>query len=155
MSTICSNKICWPQRFITHFKCRRFLWRKLFYTVTGFPLEFNVTQVPYSTSRNQWRCGPRQTTASWILRFLDHKQQRITLGRTPLDVWSARRRHLYLTTHNTSDQYPCPGGNRSQDLRRRAATEPWTARRPGPALKWFSMDNFGVDLKCKLFWQYV
>ena len=25
----------------------------------------------------------------------------ITLGRTPLDVWSARRRDLYLTTHNT------------------------------------------------------
>ena len=24
-----------------------------------------------------------------------------TLGRTPLDVWSARRRHLYLTTHNS------------------------------------------------------
>jgi len=24
-----------------------------------------------------------------------------TLGRTPLDEWSARRRDLYLTTHNT------------------------------------------------------
>jgi hypothetical protein len=24
-----------------------------------------------------------------------------TLGRTPLDEWSARHRHLYLTTHNT------------------------------------------------------
>jgi len=24
-----------------------------------------------------------------------------TLGRTPLDEWSARRKDLYLTTHNT------------------------------------------------------
>jgi hypothetical protein len=27
-----------------------------------------------------------------------------TLGRTPLDEWSARRRDLYLTTHNTHDR---------------------------------------------------
>jgi len=27
--------------------------------------------------------------------------RRTTLGRTPLDEWSARRRVLYLTTHNT------------------------------------------------------
>ena len=48
-----------------------------------------------------WRCGPTRTTASSFLRFLDHTQQRITVGRTPLDEWSARRRDLYLTTHNT------------------------------------------------------
>jgi len=34
-------------------------------------------------------------------RFLDHTQRRTTVGRTPLDKWSARRRDLYLTTHNT------------------------------------------------------
>jgi hypothetical protein len=28
----------------------------------------------------------------------------ITLGRTPLDEWSARRRDLYLTTHNTCNR---------------------------------------------------
>ena len=27
-----------------------------------------------------------------------------TVGRTPLDEWSARRRHLYLTTHNTHNR---------------------------------------------------
>ena len=27
--------------------------------------------------------------------------RRITVGRTPLDEWSARRRDLYLKTHNT------------------------------------------------------
>jgi len=33
--------------------------------------------------------------------FLDHTQRRTTVGRTPLDEWSARRRDLCLTTHNT------------------------------------------------------
>ena len=33
--------------------------------------------------------------------FLDHTQRRTTVGRTPLDEWSARRRDLYLTTHDT------------------------------------------------------
>ena len=32
--------------------------------------------------------------------FLDHTQRRSTVGRTPLDEWSARRKDLYLTTHN-------------------------------------------------------
>jgi len=31
--------------------------------------------------------------------FLDHTQRRTTFGGTPLDEWSARRRDLYLTTH--------------------------------------------------------
>jgi hypothetical protein len=33
-------------------------------------------------------------------------QQRATVGRTPLDEWSAPRRNLYLTTHKT-DQHSC------------------------------------------------
>ena len=36
--------------------------------------------------------------------FLDHTQRRTTLGRTPLDEWSARRRDLYLTTHDTHNR---------------------------------------------------
>jgi hypothetical protein len=36
-----------------------------------------------------------------FLIFLDHTQRRSTVGRTPLDEWSARRRDLYLTTHDT------------------------------------------------------
>jgi len=47
-----------------------------------------------------WRCGPTRAMASSFMRFLDHTQRRITVGRTPLDEWSARRRDLYLTTHN-------------------------------------------------------
>jgi len=32
----------------------------------------------------------------------------ITLGRTPLDEWSARRRDRYRTKRNTRNRYPCP-----------------------------------------------
>jgi hypothetical protein len=35
------------------------------------------------------------------LAFLDHIQRRTTVGTTPLDEPSARRRALYLTTHDT------------------------------------------------------
>ena len=35
-----------------------------------------------------------------FLVFLDHTQRRSTVGRTPLEEWSARRRDLYLTTHD-------------------------------------------------------
>ena len=36
--------------------------------------------------------------------FLDHTQRRSTVGRTPLDEWSARRRDLYLKTHDTHNR---------------------------------------------------
>ena len=39
-----------------------------------------------------------------FLMFLDHTQRRTTVGRTPLDEWSARRRDLYLTTHDTHNR---------------------------------------------------
>jgi len=64
--------------------------------------------------------------ASTLLRFIDHTQRRITVGRTPLDEWSACRRDLYLTTHNTHNRQtsmPLAGfeptisvGKHSQDI---------------------------------------
>jgi len=47
---------------------------------------------------------PTRAMASSFLRFLEHTQQRTTIGRTPLDEWSALRRDLYLTTHNTHNR---------------------------------------------------
>ena len=47
----------------------------------------------------------------------------ITLGRTPLDEWSARRRGLYLTTHNTHERH-APGGNWTRNPNMRAAADP-------------------------------
>jgi len=51
-----------------------------------------------------WPCDPTRVMASSFLRFLDHIQRRTTVGRTPLGEWSARRRDLYLTTHNTHNR---------------------------------------------------
>ena len=39
-----------------------------------------------------------------FLMFLDHTQRRSTVGMNPLDEWSARRRDLYLTTHDTHNR---------------------------------------------------
>jgi hypothetical protein len=49
-----------------------------------------------------------------------------TLGRTPLDEWSARRRDFYLTRHNTQKRQTSmqPGGIRTPNTNKRAATDP-------------------------------
>jgi len=47
-----------------------------------------------------------------FLVFLDHTQRRSTVGRIPLDEWSARRRDFYLTTqdnHNRQISMPPVG----------------------------------------------
>jgi hypothetical protein len=44
----------------------------------------------------------QRALGSSFSRFLDHTQRRTTVGRTPLDEWSIRRKDLYLTTHNTN-----------------------------------------------------
>ena len=51
-----------------------------------------------------WRKSPKWARAPSFTRFLDHTQRRNTVGRTPLDEWSARRRDLYQTTHNTPNR---------------------------------------------------
>ena len=70
-----------------------------------------------------WRCDPTRVMVSSFLRFLDHTQ-RTTVGRTPLDEWSARRRDIYLTTHYSQQtNNHAPGGIRTHDLSRRAAAD--------------------------------
>jgi hypothetical protein len=58
-----------------------------------------------------WRYSPQWKRASSFTRFLDHTHRRATVGRTPLDECSARRRDLYLTTHTklATDKHPSPG----------------------------------------------
>jgi len=51
-----------------------------------------------------WCCDPMRVVASSFLRFVDHTRRSTTVGRTPLDEWSSRRRDLYLTTHNTHNK---------------------------------------------------
>ena len=50
------------------------------------------------------RPPPQWARASSFTKFLDHTQRRTTVGRTPLDEWSARRRDLHLTTHNNHNR---------------------------------------------------
>jgi len=58
-----------------------------------------------------WRNSPQWARASSFTRFLDQTRRRTTISRTPLDEWSARRRDLYLTSHNTYNKHPCPRWN--------------------------------------------
>ena len=90
-----------------------------------------IHDLPSSTSFGSsipllWRCGPTRAMASSFLTFLDHTQRRITVGRTPLEEWSARRRSLYLTTQNTHNKHPCP--RRDSNPRSQQAS----GRRPTP-----------------------
>jgi len=50
-----------------------------------------------------WQNSPQCSRVSSFTRFLDHTQRRTTVGRTPLNEWSACRRD-YLTTHNTHNR---------------------------------------------------
>ena len=51
-----------------------------------------------------WRDRPLWVMASSFTRFLDHTQRHATVGMTPLDELSARRRDLYLTTHDNHNR---------------------------------------------------
>ena len=81
-------------------------------------------------------------------RFLDHTQWRTTVGRTPLDEWSARRRDLYLTTHKTH--------NRHTQWLGRCATNRKVAGSIPVGVSWFFIDiksfrshyGLGVDSAC-------
>jgi hypothetical protein len=62
--------------------------------------------------------------ATLFLRFLDYTQRRITVGKTPLDKGSARRRDLCLTTHkNHNKKVHVPRGIRTYYLSRRDPTD--------------------------------
>ena len=47
--------------------------------------------------------SPTRVRASSFLMFLDHTQSHTTVGSTPLDERSARRRDIYLTTQNKKE----------------------------------------------------
>ena len=82
------------------------------------------------------------------MRFLYHTQRRTSVGRTPLEERSARRRDLYLTTHNTHNRHLCPGGIRTHDLRRRAAAD----LRLRPRGHWDRPGRFGEETNVVLAW---
>ena len=74
--------------------------------------------------------APSGARFSSLSRFLDHTQRRITVGRTPLDKWSAGRRDLYLTQHAQQTNIHAPVGFEPTIS---AGERPQTARPLGPA----------------------
>jgi hypothetical protein len=75
-----------------------------------------------------WRDSPLWARAFSFTKYLDHTQRRTTVGRTPLDKWSARRRNLYLTTHNTHNiqtSMPPVGFEPTISSGERPETYPW------------------------------
>jgi len=104
-----------------HLDSGRPLARRRVFALIWLPLRY----VHFPPPPLPWRCSPTRAMASSFLRFLDHTQWRNTVGRTPLDEWSARRRDLYLTTHNNHNRQISmpPGGIRTHDLNRWATAE--------------------------------
>jgi hypothetical protein len=82
------------------------------------------------------RNSPQWARVSPFTMFLDHTQRHATVGRTPLDEWSARRIGFYLTTHNTHNRHtsmfpPWDSNPQSQQASVRRPTSQ-TARPLGP-----------------------
>ena len=73
-------------------KCRQFFVEKLCTLWNGILVYWNYFI---------WCNSPQWAMAVSFTRFLSHTKWCTIVGRTPLDKWSARRRDLYLTTHNT------------------------------------------------------
>jgi hypothetical protein len=73
-----------------------------------------------------WRNSPTLARAASLLRLQDHTQLHIIVGMTALDEGSARRRHLYLTTHNTHNRQisMLPGGIRTRYPSKQTAADP-------------------------------
>jgi hypothetical protein len=59
------------------------------------------TVLLWSGARRRQIRGVRWTSST---RFLDHTKRHATVGRTPLDEWSACRRDLYVTIHNSHNR---------------------------------------------------
>ena len=75
-----------------------------------------------------------------------------TLGRIPLDEWSARRRDLYLynTQHSQQTNIHAPGGIRTHNLSRRVSQ---TARLLGPAIvQRLSCLSMNYCSSCEVIW---
>ena len=88
-------------------------------------VKFNYSRCAFGWFLFFWRNNPLWTRTSSFTRFLDHKQRRTTIGRTPLDEWSARRRDLYLTTNNTHNRQTSmpPCGIRTHNFSRQVAAD--------------------------------
>ena len=84
---------------------------ELIYRSTPYDIPEDISSSSSSSSSSSIRpWQPLRVWAASLWRFRDHTEGRTTVGRTPLDEWSARGRDLYLTTNTTltTDNHPCP-----------------------------------------------
>ena len=78
-----------------------------------------------------------------------------TLGRTPLHEWSARRRDLCLTRHNTHNRYShVPGWTRTHNPSKRAAPDP-RLRPRGHWNRRLTLDWQNSSLQWTILWRCV
>ena len=63
-----------------------------------------MTMWQFSSKPSTTLNSPTRARVASFLSFLDHTQWFTTVGRTPLDEGSARRRDFYLTTYNTDNR---------------------------------------------------
>ena len=89
--------------------------RELVYLSVALIFFFAQQPLLHLPPPNQW------ARASSFTSFLDHTQRHTTVGRTPLDEWSASRRDLYLTTHNTHNIHAPGGDSKTHNPSKRAA----------------------------------
>jgi hypothetical protein len=97
---------------------------QIFFQYFCFPLLVRFNQLSifiYSCTFSLWHKSPQLARTAPFTRFLDHTQRHKTIGRTPLDEWSARRRNPYLTTQHTDIHALI--WIRTYNLSRRAATD--------------------------------
>jgi len=127
----------------------------LFFTTADFHLQWRHVGYLrlfffYGATAPQW------AMASSFTSFLDHKQRRTTVSRTPLDEWSARRRYLYLTTQNTHNRQtsmPPVGFEPTISAGERPQTYALDRAATGPALEtiascYIVVTNETSDLTC-------
>ena len=79
----------------------------LSWPVLGWPLSLHITFTEQIWRRRRiWAIIRLSVSWPWPppLRVFLITLRHTTLSRTPLDEWSARRRDLYLTTHNTHNR---------------------------------------------------
>jgi hypothetical protein len=118
---------CWPSYRTDNWETRPLATGSQPWTVRTFNIEeFNIYIFFFLGGGGA--TAPQWARASSFTRFLDHAQRRPTVGRTPLDEWSALCRDLYLTTNDTHNRHPSPlwdsdpqclAGERTADLRLR------------------------------------
>jgi len=102
--------------------------------------------------------APSRPGPSSFTRFLDHTQRRTTVGRTLLYGWSARRRDLCLTTHNSHNRWtsmPPVGFEPTFSARERQHTHALDRAATGNSIYEFSLGNIStVRYVSRALWKW-